>query len=207
MANEPLVSEPARRGVVRQRLHPQSDHRINACRVPGRQVAGERRNNRKAERDKSESRGIERRDAEQHRFERSCARRGHDYAECDACDGEEHSLAHDQPEDLLPLRAECHSDADLLRALDNGIGQDSIDTNHGQKRRDRSKHAEHDGVETLASTRAGFEPFHRQDRVDADVGIHASDHLAHVWRQRRRVAGCAQRERQEPDSAFILPLR
>ena len=59
-------------------------------------------------------------------------------------------MAQSHSEDVALLRAERHPDADLARALDNGVTHDSVDTDSSEKEREPRKQAEQEHAETLS---------------------------------------------------------
>ncbi len=63
-------------------------------------------------------------------------RRREDEADDDAADGKKQALAHDHLEDPVLLRSQGDADTNLLAALRDGVGEDSVDTDDGEHESD-----------------------------------------------------------------------
>src|SRR5882724_743350 len=74
----------------------------------------------------AEQQGIVRRNLIELRRDQPAQRERRDNAEREAADHRFHSLARDEPEDIACLRAESHADADLARALLDGVGNRAV---------------------------------------------------------------------------------
>ena len=81
-------------------------------------------------------------DSEQQRLQYACQRKGADQPKCDANRNQPQSAGENHAQHVLPLRANRHPDANLLRSLDHRLRDDAVETNRGERQREGREKAE-----------------------------------------------------------------
>ena len=114
------------------------------------------------------------------------------------------TLTQHHGEDIPASGAQRRSDTELSSTLPDSVGEHAVDANRAQQHGYRGKHT-HDGrIEPLARQRRRHELFHREQRVDPDVGVHPTDQRSHRPHQTSGVAIRSYHERQETEREAFL---
>src|SRR5678815_2050126 len=117
-------------------------------------------------------------------------------------------MAQSHSEDVAFLRAERHPDADLARALGNGVTHDPVDTDSGEKKREPGKQAEQEHAETLSRHRLRNDVGHRPDLRDGLILVHRPDDVAYGRGEAERcdLRTNNERVRREVPHLVIRPV-
>src|SRR3569833_224800 len=104
--------------------------------------------------------------------------------------------------DAGALRAEGHANADLACALVNGVGDDSVDSDNGEKNGNACERGHDLGSETSPRDREGQKSLHWYDVGDGLIFVDAQNGLAEIRDQRARIAFGADNESHELEAEF-----
>ena len=97
---------------------------------------------------------------------------------------------------MLP-GAERHADADLLRALADGVGHHGINAHCRQDHANRSENQEQGTEQPRVKARPGEVFRQGQNVYDGDVRVGAADHISHRCDQRMRIVHAAARQHHD----------
>src|SRR5262249_35592927 len=109
-------------------LGAQRDHRIHSQRAAHRIPAGDEGHGDEEEEHASERRRIGWTDSIEDVAEKACGAQGENEAETLADQDHCHGLSRDQPEQVALLRAERHSNPDLVSSAANDVGHDAVES-------------------------------------------------------------------------------
>ena len=127
-----------------------------------------------------------------------------DQAARDADAGEQQSLAHEHCGERWPLRAERHANADLARALRDGVRDDAVDADDSEQQGHASGDAEHHQREGGARHGFGVELAEGGDIGQGHIGIDGPDRSLHLVHEDLRAGARAADVRKRRRAARLF---
>src|SRR5208337_3996038 len=106
-----------------------------------RYVTSKKRNSGEQQRDRSERESVGAADAVELVSQETGQHQRNDRANDQAGEGQDEGLPQHELVDLAFLRAECHANSDLARALSRGVGNNSVDADSSQQHGEEAKGA------------------------------------------------------------------
>src|SRR5919112_5189161 len=149
--------------IPRSSLVPQRLHRVYLRRPPRGQVAGEEGDQKEEEREGRVGRGVCGRDAVDYPREQTRERKRPRGPRRQSRAREREPLPHDEAEYVAPARAEGHTDAYLVSALTDRVGDEAVDSDGRERERHEREDAEQRRLEPAARDRSGRHLLHRQN--------------------------------------------
>ena len=122
-------------------LAAERDLRTNPCRAPRRQSAGQQTGRREQARGRDDGRNVHRRQPEQQRVGTAHDGDGQRETNREADTQQPQVVAQHQPHDLRARRAERQTDADLVPAAHGQVGDDAVQTDDDERRRQNAEGA------------------------------------------------------------------
>ncbi len=127
---------------------PEGNHGIDLGRPARRQVASKGCDHHEHHHHPSEGRRVRGAHAEEQTLHYAREGEGAPHAQDETDRSQAESLAHEQPKYVLRLRTECHADTDLLCALGDSMGEQSVYPHGGKKECRDAEETEEQHVET-----------------------------------------------------------
>ena len=107
---------------------PQRDHRIHPSRPPCGEIARRKRDKCKQNRDNSKCERVSWLNAIEKAYEITCRSERRDNSNYRTKDRQSDSLYHDKPQDIMTLRAYCHTYANFRRSSHNFIREQFVES-------------------------------------------------------------------------------
>ena len=195
----------------RSRFVSECGHGLNLRGSSRRKVTSDQRGGRQAEWREDKSHGVECLHLVDHAPDQKANRNREDQAGTESHCRQAKSFAQHEPKHVPGIRAQSHSDPNFPGASCYHIGFNTVNTDDGQEKRERSKRPTHPGGDFFEPEKKTFlvKIAERLHGNDGQQGIDRADCFAQVPEHRRlrvRVGGCSADMQVHP-GAIVLSER
>ena len=145
---------------------PQRHHGVHFHGSPRGNVTGSEGGDRQKNRHANKRRRIRRLNLEEHAAQNSCQSQSSSNADGNADNGEQHPFSQNHVEDVRPLRTQRHPHANLMRPLDDGIGDHAVDPDDRQRQSEGVERSHERRLESRFCGGIGEDLIQRLDMAD-----------------------------------------